>query len=92
LLLAVKEVFGSAHLPSQLLGRQMCGARVFAKFAWEKLRVGECCRDGANVEFCSATTEVIRVPPFELALKLWRPQKRKLFVGRFCETPFEGGV
>jgi hypothetical protein len=31
-------------------------------------------------------------PSLEIAPKLWRWLKRKLFVGRFCETRLEDGV
>src|SRR6266487_5264048 len=55
-------------------------------FVLRKLPVGECYRYDASVGFCHATTEVIRATPFEIELKLWRPQKRKLFVGRLTRS------
>ena len=87
LLVAVQEVFGPAHLQSRRATRclpssQMCVPRALAKFAPRKLSVGDWYRDGTGVGFCGATTEVICTPSFEIELKLWRPQKRKLFVGR----------
>jgi hypothetical protein len=57
-----------------------------------KLWLCECYRYGACVGVCDATYEVMLAPSLEIAPKLWRPQKRKLFGGRFCETPFEGAV
>jgi hypothetical protein len=52
----------------------------------------ECYRYGACVGFCDATCEVMLAPSLEIAAEIMAAAKRKLFGGRFCETPFEGAV
>src|SRR6266478_5920169 len=55
-------------------------------FVLRKITGDQCQRQGACVAFCNTTSEVMSTPSFEVELKLWRPQKRKLFVGRLTRS------
>ena len=68
---AIREVFGLPHRPSRQLTRRSLGEhtrimRSLAKYSRKKLSADDPRRDGARVGFCSAATEMMFAPSFEI--------------------------
>src|SRR4029077_6109846 len=68
---AIREVFGLPHRPSRQLTRRSLGEhtrimRSLAKYSRKKLSADDPERDGARGGFCSAATEMMFAPSFEI--------------------------